>query len=60
MSAASLGKGFSLVIPSPFYPASLVFFQLYVGMISHMEALATLSSTWILTTESISVLAACS
>ena len=51
-------------MPSPFYSASVVFFQLHGGMVSHMQALATPSSTvhntWILTTESISVLAACS
>ena len=50
-------------MPSPFYSASVVLFQLHGGMVSHMQALATPSSTvhitWILTTESISVLAAC-
>ena len=54
-------KGF---MPSPFYSASIVLFQLHGGMVSHNEALATPSSTihntWILTTESISVLGACS
>ena len=49
-------------MPSPFYSASVVLFQLHGGMVSHMQALATPSSnnvnnTWILTTESISVLA---
>ena len=48
-------------MPSPFYSASVVLFQLHGGMVSHMQALATPSitvhSTWILTTE---VLAACS
>ena len=51
-------------MPSPFYSASEVLFQLHVGMVSHMQALATPSSTvhitWILTSESISVLDACS
>ena len=49
-------------MPFPFYYASVVLFQLHRGMVSHMQALATPSSnvhnTWILTTESISVLAA--
>ena len=49
-------------MPSPFYSASVVLFQLHGGMVSHMQALATPSSTihitWILNTESISVLAA--
>ena len=57
-------KGFLRYMPSPFYSASVVLFQLYGGMVSHMQALATPSSTvhntWILNTESISVLAACS
>ena len=50
-----------MYMPSPFYSASVVLFQLHGGMVSHMQALATPSSTvhniWILTTESISVLA---
>ena len=49
-------------MPSPLYSASLVVFQLHGGWVSHMQALATPSTvhnTWILTTESISVLAAC-
>ena len=53
-----------MYMPSIFYSASVVLFQLHGGMVSHMQALATPSSTvhntWILTTESISVLAACS
>ena len=57
-------RGFLRYKPSPFYSASVVLFQLHEGMVSHMQALATPSSTvhntWILTTESISVLAACS
>ena len=36
-------------MPSPFYPESVVLFQLHGGMVSH----------WILTSETISVLAAC-
>ena len=28
-------------MPSPFYPASVVLFQLYGGIVSHMQALAT-------------------
>ena len=52
-----------MYMPSPFYSASVVLFQLHGGMVSHMQALATPSSTvhntWILTTESISLLAAC-
>ena len=61
---SALGKGILRYMPSPFYSASVLLFQLHVGMVSHMQALATPSSTvhntWILTTESISVLAACS
>ena len=48
-------------MPYPFYLASVVLFQLHGDMVSHMQALATPSSTvdsiGILTTE---VLAACS
>ena len=51
-------------MPSPFYSASVVLFQLHGDMVSHMQALAipssTVHNTWILTTESISVLAVCS
>ena len=53
-------------MPYPFYPASAVLFMLHRGMISHMPVLATPSSTvnntntWILTTETILDLAACS
>ena len=32
-------------MPSPFYPASVVLFQLHGGMVSHMQVLATLSSS---------------
>ena len=32
-------------MPSPFYPASVPLFQLHVGMVSHMQVLATPSST---------------
>ena len=32
-------------MPSPFYPASVVLFQLHGGMVSYMQALATPSST---------------
>ena len=62
-------KGVCMVYPSPLYPASVVFFQLHGCMISLMQVFATPSSTahnskysfsWILTTESILVLAACS
>ena len=53
-----------MYMPSPFYSASVVFFQLHGSMVSHMQELATPSSTlhntWIVTTESISVLGACS
>ena len=56
--------GFLRYMPSLFYSASVVLFQLHGGLVSHMQALATPSSTvhntWILTTESLSVLAACS
>ena len=51
---------------SPYYPASVVLFQFHGGMVSHVQVLATPSSTvhntntWILTTEAILVLAACS
>ena len=58
---SALGKGISRYMPSPFDSASVVLFQLHGGMVSHMQALATPSSTvlntWIFTTESISVLA---
>ena len=41
-----------MYIPSPFYSASVVFFQFHGGMVSHMQALATPSwtvhNTWIL------------
>ena len=61
---SALGKGFLRYMPSPFYSASVAVFQLYGGMVSHMQALATPSSTihitWILNSERISVLAACS
>ena len=46
-------------MPSLFYPANMVLFILQRDMISHMQVLATLSSTvndtntWILTTETI-------
>ena len=32
-------------MPAPFYPASVVLFQLHGGMVSLMQALATPSST---------------
>ena len=32
-------------MPFPFYPASVVLFQLNGGMVSHMQVLATPSST---------------
>ena len=59
-------RGFVRYMPFPFYPSSVVLFQLHGGMVSHMQVLATPSSTvhilntWIITTESILVLAACS
>ena len=62
-------RGFLKYMPSPLYSASVVLFQLHGGggggggWVSHMQALATPSTvhnTWIFTTESISVLAACS
>ena len=65
-SVASLGKGDFLNITISFLSSKFSVFQLYVGMVSHMQALVTLSSTipiqntWIFTTESIWVLAACS
>ena len=34
-----------MYMPSPFYSASVVLFQLHGGMVSHMQALATPSST---------------
>ena len=46
MPLASLGKGDLIIyMPSPFYPASILFFQLHGGMVSLMQALATPSST---------------
>ena len=58
---ASLGK--VDLMPSPFYPASVEFFQLHGGMFSLMQALAIPSSRvhntkTYFTIESISVLAA--
>ena len=53
-------------MPSPYYPASVVLFQLHGGMVSHIQALATPSLTvhntkyLILATEIILVLAASS
>ena len=53
-------------MPSPLYPASVVFFQLHGGMVSLMQALATPTSTVHNTkyldtySDSISVMAACS
>ena len=50
-------------MPSPFYPSSVVLFQLHGGMVSHMQVLATHFSTvhnintWI---PALLVLAACS
>ena len=45
-------RGFLRYMPSPFYSASVVLFQLHGGMVSHMQAFATPSSTvhntWIL------------
>ena len=55
-----------MYMPSPFYSASVVLFQFHGGMVSHMQVLPhppqlyTILNTWILTTESISVVAACS
>ena len=37
--------GFVTYMPSPFYPGSLVFFQIHGGMVSLMQALATPTST---------------
>ena len=37
--------GFLRCMPSPFYPESVVLFQLHGGMVSHMQVLATPSST---------------
>ena len=37
-------RGFVRYMPSPFYPASVVLFQLHLGMVSHMQVLATPSS----------------
>ena len=45
MPLASLGKGDLLgIMPSPFYPASILFLQLHGGMVSLMQALATPST----------------
>ena len=38
-------RGFIRYMPSPFYPASILFFQLHGGMVSVMQALATPSSS---------------
>ena len=42
---ANLVKGIVKYMPSPFYPASAVLFQLHGGMVSHMQVSATLPST---------------
>ena len=34
-------RGFVRCMPSPFYPSSVVLFQLHGGMVSHMQVLAT-------------------
>ena len=53
-------------MPSPFYPSSVVLFQLHGGMVRHIQLLTThvqlnlLLNTWILASENILVLAACS
>ena len=47
-----------MYVPSPFYPASVVLFQLNGGIVSHVQVLATPSSTVNnITTESIIVFA---
>ena len=52
-------RGFVRYMPHPFYSASVVLFKLHGGMVSHMQAFSSIvHNTWILTTESISVLAA--
>ena len=38
-------RGFIRYMPFPYYPASVVNFQLHGGMVSHMQVLATPSST---------------
>ena len=53
-------------MPSPFYRASVVLFHLHGGMVSHMQVLpiplqlCIILNTWILTTETMLVLAVCS
>ena len=51
-------------MPTPFYPASVLLFQIHGGMVSHMQVhtsqLYIILNTWILTSENILVLAACS
>ena len=37
--------GFIRFMPSPYYPASVLFFQLHGGMVRHLQVLATPSST---------------
>ena len=37
--------GFIRYMPSPYYLASVVLFQLHGGMVSHMQVLSTPSST---------------
>ena len=37
--------GFIRYMPSPYYPTSVVLFQLHGGIVSHMQVLATPSST---------------
>ena len=55
-------RGFVRYMPSPFYPSSVVLFQLHGGMVSHMQVLATHFSTVHNTnySETILVLVACS
>ena len=41
MFNSGIGQGFVRYMPSPFYPSSLVLFQLHGGMVSHIQVLAT-------------------
>ena len=44
-SSQLCGSGFVRYMPSLFYPVSVVLFQLHECMVSHMQVLATNSST---------------
>ena len=44
--ASQREREFIRYMPSPFYPSSVVLFQLHGGMVSHMQVLATHLTTY--------------